>query len=209
MTLTQALSQPAGQLGQHRHGPAQPATGVAGPGQRGAPVRPGARRPDPVPRRARRSGLARRSPAELGQLASAAAAIPGRWRAALQFGRDRRWYDRLELADDYEIWLISWLPGQETGFHDHGDANGAFAVAQGELRERTAAVGRPGVSSRVLRAGEFRSFGRRHAHDVGNVSAAPAVSVHAYSPPLTLMRRYRLAGCGLVLTSTEAAGQSW
>jgi len=33
--------------------------------------------------------------------------------------------------------------------------------------------------------------------------------VHAYSPPLTAMRRYQLAGSGLVLAGTDVAGRSW
>ena len=36
------------------------------------------------------------------------------------------------------------------------------------------------------------AFGESYVHDVRNVSETPAVSVHAYSPPLTLMRFYDL-----------------
>jgi hypothetical protein len=38
---------------------------------------------------------------------------------------------------------------------------------------------------------------------VVNVSAEPAVTVHAYSPPLTAMRRFELTESGLVQTGTE------
>jgi hypothetical protein len=31
-------------------------------------------------------------------------------------------------------------------------------------------------------------------HDVLNTAAGPAISVHAYPPPLTAMRRYELTG---------------
>ena len=107
------------------------------------------------------------------------------------------------------MWLLSWLPGQATGFHDHGDAAGAFALALGSLQERTAAVGRTGVRSRVLSAPSVRTFGSAHLHDVRNVSAGPAVSVHAYSPPLSAMRRYRMSPAGLVHAGTDAAGEAW
>ena len=40
--------------------------------------------------------------------------------------------------------------------------------------------------------GQVRSFGVRFIHHVVNHSSAPAVSVHAYSPPLPPMRRYAL-----------------
>src|SRR6266567_8388025 len=131
-------------------------------------------------------------PARLGQLVASYAAAAGGWRQLVRFEQERRWYHRLYSADDHEVWLLSWLPGQETGFHDHGDAAGAFAVADGELRERAAAVGRPWIRSRDVPAGRWRSFGSRHVHDVRNVSARPAVSIHAYSPPLSARRRYEM-----------------
>src|SRR5580704_3873870 len=74
-------------------------------------------------------------PAELGELVRAVVGAPESWRSIVRFSSDSRWFRRLALADDYEIWLLTWLPGQRTGFHDHGDACGAFAVARGELRE--------------------------------------------------------------------------
>jgi predicted metal-dependent enzyme (double-stranded beta helix superfamily) len=148
-------------------------------------------------------------PARLGQLVTCLAASPGGWSTLVRFDPGRRWYHRLDLADDHEVWLLSWLPGQQTGFHDHGDAAGAFAVAQGELQERTAVVGRPGVRSRVVPAGRHRSFGSRHVHDVRNISARPALSIHAYSPPLSAMRRYEMTGAGLVHTAIESAERDW
>jgi len=42
-------------------------------------------------------------------------------------------------------------------------------------------------------------------HRVLNNSAGPAVSVHAYSPPLPQMRRYELTPAGLRYVSTEPA----
>jgi hypothetical protein len=149
------------------------------------------------------------SPARLGQLVAGLAAAPGDWRHLVRFEPGRRWYHRLDLADDHEVWLLSWLPGQETGFHDHGDAAGAFAVAEGELQERTAAAGRPWIRSRAVPAGSPRSFGSRHVHDVRNVSARPALSIHAYSPPLSAMRRYQMTSTGLVHTAMESAERDW
>lgn len=107
------------------------------------------------------------------------------------------------------MWLLSWLPGQQTGFHDHGDAVGAFAVASGRLRETTATVGDLAVHSRVLSAGAVRAFGPAYVHEVASASAGPAVSVHAYSPPLSAMRRYEMTASGLILTGTETADEGW
>ena len=63
--------------------------------------------------------------------------------------------------------------------------------------------------SAAFPAGRARSFGPRHVHEVVNESAAPAVSIHAYSPPLAGMRRYELTRSGLVLAAVETAGERW
>ncbi len=149
------------------------------------------------------------SPARLGQIVGAVAAEPGCWSDVARFDPGRRWYQRLDLADDYEIWLLTWMQGQNTGFHDHGDAAGAFAVAQGRVRERTVSAARPLVRGCTVAAGSTRSFGPHYVHDVANISAEPAITVHAYSPPLSAMRRYELTESGLVHTGTQSADQNW
>ena len=70
------------------------------------------------------------------------AAATGEWSALVRYTEDERWYHRLERGESHEVWLLSWLPGQRTGFHDHCGSSGAFAVVQGELREWTPAAGR-------------------------------------------------------------------
>jgi hypothetical protein len=82
---------------------------------------------------------------------------------------------------------------QSTGFHDHGASSGAFVVATGILEEY-----RPGERTRVIHPGKPRAFGPDYAHDVRNVSLAPAISIHAYSPPLSEMNEYELDGSQLV-----------
>ena len=82
-------------------------------------------------------------------------------------------------------------------------------MVQGELQERTPAAGRPAPVAAAVPAGRVRSFGPRHVHEVANETAVPAVSIHAYSPPLAGMRRYELTGRGLVLAAVETAGERW
>ncbi len=137
------------------------------------------------------------------------AAAAGEWAGLVRYSEGERWYQRLERGENHEVWLLSWLPGQRTGFHDHCGSAGAFAVVQGELQERTPAGGRPAPASAAFAAGRARSFGPRHVHEVVNDTAAPAVSIHAYSPPLAGMRRYELTPSGLVLAAVEAAGERW
>jgi predicted metal-dependent enzyme (double-stranded beta helix superfamily) len=143
------------------------------------------------------------SPARLAQLTLRIADDPGQWLSLVRFQAGPRWYLRLAQDDEHEIWLLSWLPGQQTGFHDHGASAGAFAVARGCLSEQAAPGGRPDPRVRTLVAGTVRSFGPDYAHDVANQSAQPAVSVHAYSPPLSSMRRYGVAADGLLRQTAE------
>jgi predicted metal-dependent enzyme (double-stranded beta helix superfamily) len=184
---------------------------IAAPGFQQVALSPS---PFPAPERSGdpggRDGAGRTlSPAELGHLVRATAVARTTWLPIVRFTPSRRWFHRLALTADYEIWLLSWLPGQRTGFHDHGDASGAFAVALGGLRETLATAGSRRVRQRTAAPGSVTSFGERHLHDVGNVAAVPAVSVHAYSPPLSAMRRYEMASSGLALVRTERAELDW
>jgi predicted metal-dependent enzyme (double-stranded beta helix superfamily) len=119
-----------------------------------------------------------------------------------------RWYEQIHIDDSYEVWVISWLPGQETGFHDHGGAAGAFTVVWGTLVESRVVGGTTTghVLAKPIGAGGTRSFGPRYIHNVRNSAASVVtVSVHAYSPPLAAMTRYELTQGGFVTLGTEAA----
>jgi rhodanese-related sulfurtransferase/mannose-6-phosphate isomerase-like protein (cupin superfamily) len=133
-----------------------------------------------------------RTPEELAIIVSQFASSD-EWMDRVRLRTEQRWYERLYQGSDHDIWVISWLPGQSTGFHDHGESSGAFVVATGVLEEH-----RPGEQPFVIPPGKLRAFGSDYAHDVRNVSLAPAVSIHAYSPPLTDMNEYELDGNQLV-----------
>jgi rhodanese-related sulfurtransferase len=133
-----------------------------------------------------------KTPEELANIVSQYASSAG-WIDKVRLRPEGRWYERLYHGPDYDIWVISWLPGQSTGFHDHGASSGAFVVATGALQEV-----RPGEPTRVIHPGKPRAFGPDYAHDVGNSSLAPAISIHAYSPPLIEMNEYELDGSRLV-----------
>lgn len=115
--------------------------------------------------------------------------LAGPLRAILHFDGDQRWWARLALTDGVELWLLSWLPGQHTRPHDHGGAAGSFTVLQGELAEEYRYPGGP-IRSRSHVAGQSLGFGAGRAHQVTGVGDSPAVSVHAYSPPLVPTREY-------------------
>jgi rhodanese-related sulfurtransferase len=147
-----------------------------------------------------------RTPEELANIVSLFASSDG-WMDLVRLRVEHRWYERLYQGPDHDIWVISWLPGQSTGFHDHGESSGAFVVATGILEEH-----RPGEQTFVINPGKPRAFGPDYAHDVCNVSLAPAVSIHAYSPPLSDMNEYELDGSRLVpreRASERALDQEW
>jgi rhodanese-related sulfurtransferase len=154
------------------------------------------------------SGTVAKTPGELAEIVSQFASSDG-WMEKVRLRTDRRWYERLYFGPDHDIWVISWLPGQSTGYHDHGDSSGALVVATGILEEH-----RPGEPVRVIYPGRPLAFGIEYAHDVRNVSLAPAISVHAYSPPLHDMNEYELDGGRLVprdsaVRETERVEQEW
>ena len=136
------------------------------------------------------------------------AASQADWLTHVRLNPTGRWYEQIHLDDSHEVWLISWLPGQETGFHDHGGAAGAFTVVLGSLQEsRVVGASAAGqVLAKPIRPGATRSFGPRYIHNVRNTAAASlAVSVHAYSPPLSAMTRYELTPSGLMPLGTDVA----
>lgn len=139
------------------------------------------------------------------------------WLPDVRFDAAERWYRRLDVSHlgsglDVEAWLLSWLPGQRTGLHDHGGASGGFAVVAGSLREHSVRVsghGQPRLLTVSRHAGQQRLFGARHIHEIVNAGPEPAVSVHLYSPTLTTMVRYRWTRTGPVVTAVEKAGADW
>ena len=133
------------------------------------------------------------TPSELAEIVEVFALRSDEWIERVRLCGRHRWYERVYRGPHHDIWIISWLPGQSTGFHDHGNSSGAFMVATGFLEEE-----RPGEPALAIFAGQARAFGPDYAHDVRNISLAPAVSIHAYSPPLDEMNEYQWEGTQLI-----------
>ena len=106
-----------------------------------------------------------------------------------------------------DVWLISWPEGTETGWHDHGDASGAFAVASGVVLEQTWALG--AVQHRTLTEGDARAFGRDHVHNVVGAGPGRALTVHAYAPGLVTMGQFELGPDGPNRLATPQDASSW
>lgn len=109
---------------------------------------------------------------------------------------DERWFTRIHGDDTLDVWLISWVPEHATELHDHGDSLGALTLLSGSLNEFRWEGDQ--LRRRRLDAGDQASFPLGWIHDVvwaraSPVETAPALSVHAYSPPLTTMSYYQVA----------------
>lgn len=125
-------------------------------------------------------------------IARAYAADRAKWAHLLRYDPDERFAALVESNDEQEIWLMSWLPGQETDRHDHGNATGAFTVVSGSLTEH---VLHRGVTL-SLSPGQSRVFGPGYAHHVRNVGPDPAVTLHVYR---TVRTNRAIADCPVEL----------
>ncbi len=92
---------------------------------------------------------------------------------------------RLVATDIYEAWLLGWTPRQRVELHDHGGANAAFVVLEGELDEIT--LGDTGTATERLEAGALGTVSAGVIHDVVNGGWSNATSLHVYSNPLRTM----------------------
>jgi predicted metal-dependent enzyme (double-stranded beta helix superfamily) len=154
-----------------------------------------------------------RSPINLVKIVTSLANQRALWEPLVSYDPIARYYVRLAREHEFEAWLLTWLPGQGTDWHDHGGSAGAFITLRGALTERHAEVGygRPRIvpGSRELVAGTLRSFGSRHVHEVANRGVDPAVSVHVYAPSLVEMHHYEVRGDLLHVATSQLLGVNW
>jgi hypothetical protein len=120
------------------------------------------------------------------------AARQERWSEHVSHDPEHRTYEQLVRDEHLDVWLLCWSRDHDTGFHDHDLSAGAVAVAAGAVREERLVLGRPIDSplARVAKAGSSFCFGASDIHRVLHAGEGPAVTVHAYSPPLVRMGSY-------------------
>jgi predicted metal-dependent enzyme (double-stranded beta helix superfamily) len=127
--------------------------------------------------------------AELRAFAGELAARPELWRHLVSHDSTQRRYEELLCDDHLTAWLICWMEDHDTGFHDHDASAGAVAVVSGRVREeRLTLSGTP--RERLFLAGEVFHFSPADIHRVRHAGSDPAVTLHAYSPPLLRMGAY-------------------
>lgn len=131
---------------------------------------------------------------ELLAVANQIAARPELWSQQVEHDPDQRTYAQLLRDEHLDVWLICWSEDHDTGFHDHDLSAGAVAVVAGSVREERLVLGRPVDSpiTRTVSAGSSFDFGASDIHRVLHAGGAPAVTIHAYSPPLVRMGSYAI-----------------
>jgi predicted metal-dependent enzyme (double-stranded beta helix superfamily) len=111
------------------------------------------------------------------------------WEPLVRHTPEERHYELLRHDDQVTAWVISWMDGHDTGFHDHDVSAGALAVARGKIREERLRLG-TAPTSRLLVAGDVADFSASEIHRVSHEPGEPAVTIHVYSPPLRGMGAY-------------------
>ncbi|MBV8999078.1 MAG: cysteine dioxygenase family protein [Solirubrobacterales bacterium] len=135
------------------------------------------------------------TPIELEQFVAGLFDAPERWQHAVRHASDMRVYQQIWDDDDVNAWLICWSVDQDTGFHDHDESAAAIAVISGQVREDRLRLGRA-PRSRVLGPGSIFTVPAVAIHRVLHAGTAPAVTLHAYSPPLIRTGAYRIGADG-------------
>jgi hypothetical protein len=137
------------------------------------------------------------TPDELERIASDIAEREDVWQPLVRVDPDRRRYELVYEDERMDAWVLSWMPGQGTGFHDHYISGVGIAVAAGGVREDLL-VYRGDDIALHLRTGDSRRGGPGYIHRVRHDAGEPAVTIHVYSPRLDWVGQYRLGDDGVV-----------
>jgi predicted metal-dependent enzyme (double-stranded beta helix superfamily) len=143
---------------------------------------------------------------ELKGLVTGLAADPERWSALVRHDPAQRVFEPVLDLPEVEAWLICWMPGHDTGFHDHDVSSGAVTVISGSVLEERLHVGAE-TSSALYGPGETFDFGPSDIHRVTHTGYAATVTLHAYSPRLRRMGAYAVTREGALQRHPLAYGE--
>jgi predicted metal-dependent enzyme (double-stranded beta helix superfamily) len=102
------------------------------------------------------------------------------------------------VRENYELLVMTLLPGQMSFPHDHSGSICVLRVVRGEATEGCYLIAADGFVEleyeEAVRTGEVRAFQDASVHTVRNApsSGETLVTVHAYAPPLRDFRRFVL-----------------
>ncbi|MFN8222493.1 MAG: cysteine dioxygenase family protein [Gaiellales bacterium] len=137
------------------------------------------------------------SPEELEEVAAQIAARPDIWEPLVRIDRAQRRYELVYDDDRMDAWVLSWMPGHGTGFHDHYISSVGIHCVRGAVREDQMRYGMPALE-RTLTPGSRRHGNPAYIHRVQHLEGEPAVTIHVYSPRLDWVGQYRVDDDGVV-----------
>jgi mannose-6-phosphate isomerase-like protein (cupin superfamily) len=131
------------------------------------------------------------------------AADPVRWARHVRHAPGSRTYELIHDDEHVNAWLICWSDDADTGFHDHDESAAAIRVIDGQVREdRLRLAGDP--QQRVIGPGRTFSVPPTAIHRVLHAGDRPAVTIHAYSPPLTRTGAYWVGAGGELQRASQS-----
>ena len=130
----------------------------------------------------------------LRELVTGLAAEPDAWAHLVRHDPGQRVYEQVVDVPEVEAWLICWMPGHDTGFHDHDLSSGAVTVVSGAVLEERLRIA--GTTSNVYLPGDTFDFTASEIHRVVHTGARPTVTLHAYSPRLRRPGAYAVTSAG-------------
>jgi predicted metal-dependent enzyme (double-stranded beta helix superfamily) len=63
------------------------------------------------------------------------------WGSLVRHDSDERVHTLLHRDDEVEVYVVCWMTGQDTGFHDHDESAAAITVLAGSISEERLALG--------------------------------------------------------------------
>ena len=127
------------------------------------------------------------------------------WRDEVTHDPTERQYARVLSTENVEVWVVAWMEGHDTGFHDHDDSAAAIAVLEGAVIDERLTLG----ASLATRHGAGAIFTVEPAaiHRVHHTAVEPSLTLHAYSPPLARVGTYEVAETGALLRHPRAGDE--
>ena len=126
----------------------------------------------------------------------------GAWRDLVRHDPGQRIYELIWADADVNAWLICWSQDDDTGFHDHDASAAAITVIDGQVREdRLRLNGEP--TTTVSGPGAVITIPPNAIHRVLHAGGVPAVTIHAYSPPLVRTGAYAISAGGELLREAQ------
>ena len=120
------------------------------------------------------------------------------WEPLVRVDPDRRRYELVYEDERMDAWVLSWMPGQATGYHDHYISGVGICVAAGSVREDLLVYGGEDVALRLRTRVTRDEAGPATSTACGTRTVSPAVTIHVYSPRLDWVGQYRLGDDGVV-----------